>query len=88
MAHTVEILPAALKQLQALPRPDQRRVRDRIDRLADNPRPHGSTKLEGADDLHRIRVGQYRVIYSIHDKELVVVVVRVGNRRDVYRNVR
>jgi mRNA interferase RelE/StbE len=85
LPYTIEILPAALKQLQALPRPDQRRIRDRIDRLADNPRPYGSSKLEGADDLHRIRVGQYRVIYSIQDKDLVVVVVRVGNRRDVYR---
>jgi mRNA interferase RelE/StbE len=53
--------------------------------LAENPRPPGCKKLRGGENLWRIRVGDFRVIYEIHDDVLVIVVVSVGNRRDVYR---
>jgi len=55
--------------------------------LRDDPRPPGCVKLTGADDLWRIRVGQYRVVYTIRDDELLVLVVRVAHRRDVYRGL-
>jgi mRNA interferase RelE/StbE len=54
--------------------------------LADDPRPQGSEKITGSDDLYRIRSGDYRAIYTIQDDRLVVLVVRVAHRRDVYRN--
>jgi mRNA interferase RelE/StbE len=56
-----------------------------IDGLSQNPRPPGSAKLEGREDRHRIRVGDYRVIYQIRDSELVVLVVKIGHRREIYR---
>ena len=55
--------------------------------LADNPRPAGSIKLEGSDDLYPIRKGDFRIIYRIEDEALIVTVTRVGNRRDVYRGI-
>jgi mRNA interferase RelE/StbE len=86
MRYTVAIKPKAAKFLHALT--DKRlclRLRDAIDALADDPRPAGSCKLQGADDLHRVRVGDYRVIYQIQDAVLVVLVVQIGHRREVYR---
>ena len=85
-AYAVAILPSALGQLAGLPRHDQKRIRDRIDRLAADPRPPGVKKLRGEPDLFRIRSGNYRIIYSIEDFRLVVLVVRIG-RRDVYRGL-
>ena len=55
-----------------------------IGQLASNPRPPGSTKLSG-HDRYRIRQGAYRIVYSIEDDELIIIVVKVGNRKDVYR---
>lgn len=83
--YRVEFAPSARRHLEDLPRADQRRIAVRIDQLATSPRPRGSIKLEGEDDLYRIRVGKYRIIYGIHDEELIVLILRVGHRRDVYR---
>jgi len=57
----------------------------RIRSLARDPRPFGSEKLSGKEDLYRLRVGRYRVVYSVADAELVVLIVRVGHRKNVYR---
>jgi mRNA interferase RelE/StbE len=84
--YRVEIARRALKALAALPRGEQQRVRAAIDLLADNPRPPGCTKLTGEDDAYRVRVGVYRIVYEVLDDSLLVHVVRVGHRRDVYRS--
>lgn len=84
MAYRVEFRPRADKQLQALPRSVQLRVVAALTRLEDDPRPHGVRKLKGADDFYRIRVGDYRVVYQIHDDRLLVLVIRIGHRRDIY----
>jgi mRNA interferase RelE/StbE len=81
----VELARRAVKALTALPRGEQQRVRAAIDLLADNPRPPGCTKLTGEDDAYRVRVGVYRIVYEVLDNRLLVHVVRVGHRRDVYR---
>jgi mRNA interferase RelE/StbE len=78
------IKPSAVKELEALPKRDRRRVATRIQDLADDPRPAGSEKLSG-HELHRVRQGNYRVLYSIQDADLTIIVVRIGHRRDVYR---
>jgi mRNA interferase RelE/StbE len=83
--YRIQFAPSASHQLGRLPRIVQRRIAMRIDQLAINPRPRGSIKLAGEDDLYRIRVGKYRVIYVIHDDQLIVLVLRIGHRRDVYR---
>lgn len=87
MPYTVEIDTKAAREIRALPRRDQRRVIARAAALADNPRPARCVKLSGSTDLWRIRVGAYRVIYQIQDERSLVTVVRVGHRRDVYRDV-
>ncbi len=79
------IKPSAVKEIEAIPtQQDRRRVVHRIESLADNPRPPGCQKLSG-NDRYRIRQGVYRIVYSIEDKQLIVFVVRVGHRKDVYR---
>ncbi len=85
MAYRIEVKASAEKEVARLPRRDQRRVVAAIESLADDPRPAGARKLVGAGDAYRVRVGDYRIIYQIRDDLLIVYVVRVGHRRDVYR---
>ncbi|MHB1157133.1 MAG: type II toxin-antitoxin system RelE family toxin [Phycisphaerales bacterium] len=88
MSYTVELTPAAAKSLRRLQRTHSdiaRRIADAIDGLAAVPRPPGVKKLQGEANLWRIRVSDFRILYEIHDKRLLVLVVDMGNRRDVYR---
>ena len=87
MAYTIYLTKSAAKDLAAIPRKTLQHIDSTIQSLADNPRPLGSTKLQGEDDLYRIRKGNFRIIYKIEDKALIVTVIRVGNRRDVYRGI-
>lgn len=73
--------------MAALPKDDLRRVDAAIRQLADDPHPPGSKKLKGTDDLYRIRAGDYRILYTVEGRRLVVLVVNVGHRRDVYRSL-
>lgn len=84
--YTVEIARRAVKAIAKLPRQEQQRVRAAIDLLADEPRPPGCTKLTGEDSAYRVRIGDYRIVYEVIDARLVIHVVRVGHRRDVYRD--
>ena len=77
---------AAERGLASLDRAILHRVDAAIRGLAIAPHPPGSKKLQGADDLYRIRVGDYRVIYQVEGDRLVVLVVNVGHRRDIYRD--
>ncbi|MBI3184065.1 MAG: type II toxin-antitoxin system RelE/ParE family toxin [Myxococcales bacterium] len=84
--YTVTILPEALRALEKLPKEVQRRIRDKIDRLAHNPRPPGVKALQGSERGYlRLRVGDYRLIYRVEDEQLLVLVVRIGHRREIYR---
>lgn len=86
MSFQVVIAPEARRNLKSLHGTILRRIADAIDALADNPRPSGAVKLAGeADNLWRIRVGDYRIVYQIQDERLVVLILRVGHRRDVYK---
>jgi mRNA interferase RelE/StbE len=87
MKYSVEIDTKVAREIRALPRQDQERVVVRIMALADNPRPAGCIKLSGASGLWRLRLGIYRIIYQIQDARLIVSVVKVGHRRDVYRGL-
>ncbi len=85
-SYRVLIKPSAAKEIEAVDqKKDRQRIVAGIRSLADDPRPPGSEKLAGEDDRYRIRVGRYRVVYSVGDGALLVVVVRVGHRKDVYR---
>ncbi len=83
--YNIEISRTAEKQLKKLGRDDQRRVARAILALVDDPRPQGSRKLTGYDDVFRIRVGRYRVLYSVSGKKLVIIILKMGHRKDVYR---
>jgi len=78
------VKPSAVKEIEALPRQDRPRIVARISSLARDPRPPGSEKLAGRE-RYRLRQGDYRILYEIQDLDLVVVVVKAGHRREVYR---
>lgn len=84
--YTIELIPSAIKTLVAFGRPLQLRLKPAIDALAHEPRPPGAKKLKG-DLRYRIRVGDYRIIYEIRDAILVVLVIKIGHRREVYRGL-
>jgi len=85
MPYSVEYLPSARKQLDALTEDIHGRISAAIDDLEENPRPPGCKKLKGRDNEYRISVGDYRVIYEIRDAVLIVLVVKVAHRGKVYR---
>jgi mRNA interferase RelE/StbE len=85
VAYRLEVSPRASRDLKKLPTRVQERLRDHIDSLAQAPRPRGVVKLEGEMNAYRIRVGPYRVLYEIHDQVLVVVVLKVADRKEAYR---
>ncbi|UVT17613.1 MAG: type II toxin-antitoxin system RelE/ParE family toxin [Nitrospira sp.] len=85
MAYEVELTPAAQRQWKSFDKPIQRQLLQRVTSLADNPRPNGVEKLQDADDLYRIRSGNYRIIYTINDKKLLVLIVKIGDRKEVYK---
>ena len=77
---------SAAREIDALPtKPERQRVVARIQALASNPRPQGCEKLAGYENRYRVRQGRYRILYSIDDAVLTVVVVRVAHRKDAYR---
>jgi mRNA interferase RelE/StbE len=84
MAYTVRLKPRAERDLDRLPTPLARRIWEKLLGLEEEPRPLGSSKLEGSDG-YRIRVGDHRVVYLIDDRARTVDIVRVAHRREVYR---
>ena len=82
--YNVRITKSAAKELEDVPKPDRLRIADKIRLLAENPRPHGSKKLSG-EEKYRLRQGDYRILYTIDDQIITVTVVKIGNRRDVYK---
>jgi len=84
----IEFAPAAVRQLRSLPAKIQVRVRTRVEALGSDPRPAGCRKLMGADDIYRIRVGSYRLLYQVRDDVLLVLVVSVRKRGDIYKKLR
>ncbi|NMG10760.1 type II toxin-antitoxin system RelE/ParE family toxin [Brasilonema sp. UFV-L1] len=85
MTYQIKIKSKVAKQLKKLPNDIRDRINEKILELAENPRPSGVVKLEGGNDTYRIRVGSYRVLYDVFDDVLLISVIRVGHRREVYR---
>lgn len=83
MTYRIELRPAAIRALKRIDHRDRDRIRGAIALLGEDPRPPGAKALRGRDAL-RVRVGDYRIIYSVVDDVLLVVVVTLGHRRDVY----
>ena len=83
--YKIEWRPSTKKDLKAISKAEVQRIINAVQSLSDQPRPPGSTKLSGSDLTYRIRVGNYRVVYEIHDEIILIEVVKVGHRKDVYR---
>jgi mRNA interferase RelE/StbE len=84
-SYKIEVSRTAEKQIRKLPKPDRVRVLRAILGLATLPRPRGCRKLRGYEDVYRIRVGTFRVLYSIEEKRVLIIILKVGKRKDVYR---
>lgn len=87
MSYSVELTPAAGRQLKKLPKAAQRRIAPRLANLANDPRPSGVKKLAAAECLYRLRVGDCRAVYRIEDQRLLVLVVKIGDRQAIYRHI-
>lgn len=83
----VEVKRSAAKALKKIPKADQKRIADKIDSLAEDLPNPDTTKMKGNNPFHRIRVGEYRIIYEIHEDVLLILVVKIGHRKDIYRNL-
>jgi mRNA interferase RelE/StbE len=83
--YRIEVSATAERQLRKLAKPEQKRIVNTIRQLAIEPRPRGSRKLHSYNDIYRVRTGKYRIIYSIEDRRLLVIVLKLGHRKDIYR---
>jgi len=86
--YTIVYLPHAEKEFLALPSQIQKRIDTKILSLRYNPRPHGAIEFKGGSGVYRLRVGDYRVIYEIRDKRLIVLIIQIGHRREIYKKRR
>jgi mRNA interferase RelE/StbE len=82
--YKIFIKPSAAKELEVVPRKDRLRIIEKVQSLSSNPRPQGCEKLSG-EEKYRIRQGDYRILYSIQDEAVIVTIVKVGHRREIYR---
>ena len=83
--YKIVVSATAERQLKKIRREDTIRILRSISLLADEPRPCGCRKLSGYDDIYRIRIGNYRVIYEIDGKRIIIIILKIGHRREVYR---
>jgi mRNA interferase RelE/StbE len=85
MTYRIEFRPAAMRELAKLERLTRRRIAATLESLAKNPRSPAAEKLKGHNHRYRVRCGDYRIIYEIEDRVLIILVLRIGHRREVYR---
>ena len=87
MNYRIEVKRSAAKALKKIPKAEQKRIADKIDSLAEDLPNPDTTKMEGNNPFHRIRVGDYRIIYDIQEDILLILVLKIGHRKDIYRNL-
>lgn len=85
MKYKVKVIPKAEKSLNKIEPSYAKKIKDRIDSLSTDPRHHGCIKMSGFNDTYRTRVGKYRIVYEINDSEILVMVINIDHRKDVYR---
>ena len=85
MKYKVELLPTAKKELASLPKEILKRVYGRLVVLSENPYPKGIKAIKGGDGIFRLRVGDYRILYKVENRRLLVLVISIGHRKDIYR---
>ena len=87
-SYRIEVSATAEKQIRKLPRDDQVRVLRAIHSLATEPAPPGSRRVRGYDNVFRIRVSTYRVLYRVQGRRLLIIILKIGHRREIYRSLR
>lgn len=87
MKYRIEFKGSATKALKWIPKRDQIRVRDKIDSLSENLPDRITTKMKGDNPFHRVRVGDYRIIYEIQEEILLILLLKIGHRKDIYRKL-
>lgn len=87
MRYSIEFRPTVLKSLKRFPKRDLIRIKMKIEELGENLPDPNTTKMKGDNSFHKVRSGDYRIIYEIHDDRLVILVVKIGHRKDVYKKL-
>ena len=87
MKYKAEFKISAAKALKLIPKSDPKRIARKIDSLAESPPDPNTTKLKGNNPFHKVRIGNYRIVYEIQDDVLLILIVKIGHRKDPYRNL-
>jgi mRNA interferase RelE/StbE len=87
LSYRIEVKNSAAKSLKKIPKVDRKRIVEKIDSFSDNLPNPDITKMRGNNPFHKVRVGDYRIVYEIQNDILVILVVKVGHRKDIYRNL-
>lgn len=87
MQYSVEFRPAVLKSLKRFPKRDLVRIKKKIEELGSNLPEPNTTKMKGDNAFHKVRSGDYRIVYEIHNDRLVILVVKIGHRKEVYQKL-
>jgi len=87
LSYQIEVKKSAAKALKKIPKADRKRIVDKIDSLAESPPSPDTTKMKGNNPFHKVRVGDYRIVYEIQEDVLLILVVKIGHRKDIYRNL-
>ncbi len=87
MTYSIEFRPAVLKSLKRFPKKDLVRIKKKIEELGQNLPDPNSTKMKGNNSFHKVRIGDYRIIYEIHEDRVVILIVKVGHRKDIYKGL-
>jgi mRNA interferase RelE/StbE len=87
LSYRVAVKRSAAKVLKKIPKPDRIRIIEKIDSLAENLPNPDATKMKGNNPFHKVRTGNYRIIYEVQEEVLVILIVKIGHRKDIYRNL-
>lgn len=87
MVYSIEFRPTVLKSLKRFPKKDLVRIKKKIEELGQNLPEPNTTKMKGNNSFHKIRTGDYRIIYEIHDDRVVILIVKIGHRKDIYKGL-
>ena len=87
MAYTVEFRPSVWKNIKNVPKKDLVKIKSKIEEISYNLPDPVTTKMSVNNDFHKVRCGNYRIIYEIHENRLVILIVKIGHRKDVYRSL-
>jgi mRNA interferase RelE/StbE len=87
LKYRIEVKRSAAKVLKKIPKPERKSISKKIDSLAEKLPNPDITKMKGNNPFHKVRVGNYRIIYEIQDDALLILIVKIGHRKDIYRNL-